>query len=122
MASVLLFELNDSDLTALYHPVDDGSAVLEGRVRHVELKPKSMDSPTKKDKLEETKDVQKRKQLFDIPHIGSTVRVMGKVRQRFPDGRMIRIDGLSRRLSDTRLIFKLTVLAQRNAHTAAWRR
>jgi hypothetical protein len=93
--------------------VDDGSTVLESRVWHVEvqLEPKSMGSPTKKDKPEETKDVQKKKRPpFDIPHIGSTVRVMGKVRQGFKDVRMIRIDELSGSIFNVRLIFRLTVL------------
>jgi hypothetical protein len=110
LASVLLYELKNSNLTALYHSVDDGSAVLESRVRHIEvpLEPKSMGSPKKKYKVE---DVQKKKiPPFDIPRIGSTVRVMGKVRPGFPDGRMIRIDELSRRFLDTHSIFKLTVL------------
>lgn len=100
--SVLLFEFENSNLTALYHSVDDGSAVLESRVRHVEVQPEPepMGSPTKKDKLEEIKDLQKKKRPpFDIPHIGSTVRVMGKVRQGFPDGRMIRIDELGGKFS-----------------------
>lgn len=81
--------------------VDDGSTVLESRIKHIEVQveEKTSSSPVKKNKQPVPKEIKTiKKPPFDIPPIGSTVRVMGKIRRGFPEGRMIRIDQLSESL------------------------